>query len=115
MNFDENYTLIGLVMYTSQYYRRKPACKLVLGIATVWKPNKVRAPCVVGLVGFSAELATLTPLMVARGVPITIPAATTRWLSTSVGGFVFLVFLGLVLAEHNLANCRGAEGLAALH
>ncbi len=41
--------------------------------------------------------------MLARCVPITIPAATSGGLSTNVGGFVFLVILGVMLAEHDLA------------
>lgn len=48
-----------------------------------------------GLVGFLAELAP-------DAANATIPARTTRGLSTSVVGFVLLVFLGLALAEHDL-------------
>lgn len=41
--------------------------------------------------------------MIAQSVPVTIPARTSRGLSTSISGFVFLVILGVMLAEHDLA------------
>lgn len=41
--------------------------------------------------------------MIARGVPIAIPFPTTRGLSTRFVGFVFLVILGIMLAEHDLS------------